>query len=463
MFVGRERELKELNKMYDSGKFEFAVVYGRRRVGKTTLINEFCRGKRTVFYTAFESTSEDNRAGLSRSFFRLTEPRVWSSAVFNDFTEILDRIDSLSRTERLVLVIDEYPWLAEAEPAISSLLQQYIDHVFKDGSLFLILCGSSMSFMENQVLGHRSPLFGRRTAQFRVLPFDYRETALFHPSFTPEENALVYGMTGGVPLYVGYFSDSAGIGENVRNNFLKPNSPLFEEPSNLLKQELREPKTYNAILAAIAGGASRLNEIATRVGCESGPCAKYLASLAELGIVEKISPLTELNSRRTIYRISDLLFAFWYRFVPHNLSSVMTGRVEDVWDYDIERHLPDYMGGAFEKMAMDYLLKYKKTLPLDTGLAGRWWGNDPERRQQTDIDLVIFSHDGTKALFGECKYRNEPTGPEVLRELKRRSLLLAGPQKRYYALFSKAGFTSAALKSAKAAGAMAVSLEEMYA
>jgi AAA+ ATPase superfamily predicted ATPase len=462
MFVGRERELKKLNDMYGSGKFEFAVVYGRRRVGKTTLINEFCRGKRTMFYTAFESTSEDNRAGLSRSFFHLTEPRVWSSPVFNDFTDIMDRIDSLSRTERLVLVIDEYPWLAEAEPAISSLLQQYIDHVFKDGKLFLILCGSSMSFMENQVLGHKSPLFGRRTAQFRVLPFDYRETALFHPSFAPEDNALVYGITGGVPLYVSYFSDSASMEENVARNFFEPNSPLFEEPSNLLKQELREPKTYNAILSAIAGGATRMNEIATKVGCESGPCAKYLSSLAELGIVERISPLTEPNSRKTIYKISDLLFAFWYRFVPHNLSSITTGRTDDIWDYDILRYLPDYMGAVFEKMAMDYLLKYKKTLPLDVGLTGRWWGNDPERREQTDIDLVIFSHDEKKALFGECKYRNEKTGPEVLKELERRSLLLTGPQQRFYALFSKAGFTPAALKSAKSTGASAVTLEEMY-
>ena len=461
MFIGRSAELARLNAMYESGSFEFAVVYGRRRVGKTTLINEFCRDKRTVFFTALESTPEANRESLSRSL-GLASGAGLAAPVYRSFDDIFERAAALAENERLILVIDEYPWLAESDGGVSSILQRFIDHRFKGTKLFLVLCGSSMSFMENQVLGHRSPLFGRRTAQFRVVPFDYRETAMFHPSMTPEENAVVYGVTGGVPLYVEQFHEGAGMELNIKENFLNANSLLFEEPSNLLKQELREPKTYNAILSAIAGGASRLSEIANRVGCESGPCAKYLASLAELGIVEKLSPVTEPNSRRTIYRVSDQLFRFWHRFVPDNMASIASGRADEAWRLGVEPYLPDYMGGVFERMALEYLLRYAGDLPLDVGRAGRWWGTDPERREQTDIDAVILSRDGRKALFAECKYRNEKTGADALKDLTRRAALISGPSERSYALFSKSGFTSGAVRGAKELGAMTAALRDMY-
>ena len=184
MFVGRDNELKKLNKMYDSEKFECVVMYGRRRVGKTTLINEFCKKKKSIYFVGIESTIQNNLDNLSKSILELTMPNVRTGPSFDKFYKALDYLSDYIGDERLVLVIDEYPYLATSDKSVSSVLQAYIDHKFKSSKLFLILCGSSMSFMENQVLGYQSPLYGRRTAQFKIKPFDYYDSSCFYKEFS---------------------------------------------------------------------------------------------------------------------------------------------------------------------------------------------------------------------------------------------------------------------------------------
>ena len=461
MFVGRKRELEKLEALYRSDRFEFVVIHGRRRVGKTRLITEFCKGKKTVFFPALESNAEANLDGFSRALLPVIAPDLPHAPVFSSFRDALETVGALAREERLILAIDEYPWLAESEPGFSSLLQTFIDHTFKETRLFLILCGSSTSFMETQVLGRKSPLFGRRTAQFRVLPFDYLEAAEFHPGWTAEQKALAYGVTGGVPLYLEHFRPEVSPEENILTNFLDPNSFLFEEPANLLKQELREPRTYNAILGAIAGGASRLNEISTRVGCESGLCARYLAVLMELGIVRKERPLFEKSSRKTIYVIEDPLFCFWHRFVPENLTMIMAFRTEGVFERGILPFLPAYMGRIFERMCMQYLLLSPDALPFSLKETGRWWGADPETRTQEEIDIVGVSQDGSRALFAECKYTSEHVRPEALERLRRRSRLLRAAGEPFYMLFAKSGF-SAELRREASGGVRLLTLEDLY-
>lgn len=461
MFVGRKRELEKLEALYRSDRFEFVVIHGRRRVGKTRLITEFCKGKKTVFFPALESNAEANLDGFSRALLPVIAPDLPHAPVFSSFRDALETVGALAREERLILAIDEYPWLAESEPGFSSLLQTFIDHTFKETRLFLILCGSSTSFMETQVLGRKSPLFGRRTAQFRVLPFDYLEAAEFHPGWTAEQKALAYGVTGGVPLYLEHFRPEVSPEENIRTNFLDPNSFLFEEPANLLKQELREPRTYNAMLGAIAGGASRLNEISTRAGCESGLCARYLAVLMELGIVRKERPLFEKSSRKTIYVIEDPLFCFWHRFVPENLTMIMAFRTEGVFERGILPFLPAYMGRIFERMCMQYLLLSPDALPFSLKEIGRWWGADPETRTQEEIDIVGVSQDGSRALFAECKYTSEQVKPEALERLRRRSRLLRAAGEPFYMLFAKSGF-SAELRREASGGVRLLTLEDLY-
>ena len=304
------RNWKKLNRMYRSDKLEVAVIYGRRRVGKTTLINEFCKDKRTIFFAAQENSADQNLETLSRAISETESGESAAFATYRSFTDAFIKIAELAKTQRLIWVIDEYPYLAQAERGISSLLQNFLDHQFRETGLFLILCGSSMSFMEKQVLGYQSPLYGRRTAQFKILPFDYVDTGKWFPEYSYSDRALVYGITGGIPMYLEQFSPELTIRENLLENLFDRNAVLLEEPSNLLKQELREPAVYNAVITAVASGKTKLSEIATTVGVETGLCAKYMTNLIALGIIKRETPVTEPNSKRPVYLIEDQFFPF---------------------------------------------------------------------------------------------------------------------------------------------------------
>lgn len=285
-----------------------------------------------------------------------------------------------AETKRIIFVIDEYPYLAKAYKAFSSVLQTLIDKYkdkYKDHSkLFLILCGSSMSFMEEQVLGYKSPLYGRRTAQFKILPFDFCESRKYFKSFSDTEIAEIYGIISGMPQYLLQMDDSLSVEDNIKANILDPNSYLFEEPSNLLKQEVQKAALYNAIISAVATGSTKLSEIATKVGEETSACAVCLRKLLSLGIVRKETPFGEKASRKTIYNIEGNLFKFWYRFIPKNLSLLQNNMI-DIAYRSISAELNIYMGAVFEDICKQYLWelnrKGKAAIPFTS--LGRWWGN----------------------------------------------------------------------------------------
>lgn len=459
MFIGRDSELKKMNQMYESGKLEVAIVYGRRRVGKTTLITEFCKNKKTVFFAAQESNANQNLETFSNAIAEV-EKNSSVSMIFRSFRDAFTRLAEIAASERLIVVIDEYPYLAGAEKSISSLLQNYLDHQFKNTKLFLILCGSSMSFMEKQVLGYQSPLYGRRTAQFKILPFHYLDTGKWFPDYTFEEKALMYGITGGIPLYLEQFSPSLGIRENLLENLFNKNALLFEEPSNFFKQELREPSSYNAIITAIASGKTRLSEISTTVGMESGLCSKYLSNLITLGIIKRETPVTEQSSKRSIYLIDDQFFRFWFTFVSKNMSSILSCRIEDNYAASVESRLSDYMGLTFEKICRDYILYYTDNLPFLLGEVGQWWGGHPRKHKQAQIDLVASAADTNDCIVGSCKFRNAPVDTDELNLLKDYADAMGHFEKRYYYIFSKSGFT-AALQN-QAADVRLLTLEDLY-
>lgn len=440
MFFGRDRELNKLNTLYQSGQFEFAVFYGRRRVGKTTLLREFMKEKRGIYYMAVEGTSKENLSGLSAALFTQNHLMAYQAA-FRDYEMLLQYIDTLAVTgERLVIAIDEYPYLAASYPAISSMLQKHIDQVWKDSKLFLILCGSSMSFMEEQVLGYKSPLYGRRTAQFKIQPFTFWEAKEMLADFTVWEQAELYGVTGGIPEYLSRMNPSVGADENIMTLFFDESGRLFEEPINLMKQELREPMTYHSIIAAVASGASRLNEIATRTGLETSGCSNQLSSLISLQIIKKETPVTEpVNSRRTLYRLEDSMYLFWYRFVRPNSSSIMCGVGREVYEAIVAPQMNDFMGAIFERICQQYLFlpAVYRSLPFVIGEVGRWWGNNAREKRQEEIDLMAITDN--QALFGECKWRNEKVSRQVVEKLLERGELFQYPEKYYY-LFSKTGF-----------------------
>jgi AAA+ ATPase superfamily predicted ATPase len=292
MFVGRKSELELLNKYYNKNNFHLSVIYGRRRVGKTTLINEFCKNKKTVYFVALESTAKENLELLSKQILAVLAPNAPQNS-FPSFYEAVNYIFEYSKTERVIFVIDEYPYLAESDKSVSSVIQAAIDKYQQDSNLFLILCGSSMSFMENQVLGYKSPLYGRRTCQFKIMPFNYFESSEMLYNFSGEDKIILYGITGGIPEYISRIDNSLSVAENAEELIFNPSGRLFEEPSNLLKQELKMPQTYNGIITAIASGSSKLNEIATKTGIETSQCSNMINTLISLELVRKDYPVTE--------------------------------------------------------------------------------------------------------------------------------------------------------------------------
>ncbi len=461
MFIGRQKELSKLEKMYQSNKLEVAIIYGRRRVGKTTLINEFCKDKKTILFPAIESNADQNLEILSGAISYVQEGISNAVMKYRSFADAFTRIAELAKTERMVFVIDEYPYLAKAEKSISSLLQSYIDHGFKDTKLFIILCGSSMSFMEKQVLGYQSPLYGRRTAQFKIEPFDYYDTGKWFPNYTAEEKAIMYGITGGIPLYLEEFSPNLSIKENLLSNMLDKNALLYEEPSNFLKQELREPATYNAIISAVADGKTKLSEITSTVGIETGLCTKYITNLIALGILKKEIPVTEPKSKRPIYQLEDNFFRFWFTFVAKNTAAIVSGRIEKSYDTVIGQRLSDYMGSIFEKMCRDYILYYAEGLPFDLSNIGQWWGGNPKTKKPAQIDVVVTSVDGSKVIIGSCKFRNEKMDIDEFALMQEYAEAMGHFKERYYYFFAKAGFTDNMLKKA-GEHTRFITLDEMY-
>ena len=449
MFYGREKELKKLNSMYDSNKFEFAVFYGRRRVGKTTLIREFCKDKHAIYFVAREASGEVNLQNFSNDVFGVTDRNKMGNIYFHDWEKAFEYVGNISKEERMILVIDEYPYLAENLTLISSVIQAHIDMKFKDGKLFLILCGSSMSFMENQVLGYKSPLYGRRTAQFRVNPFTYFQSLPFMEGYDDEDKAVFYGITGGIPEYLSKINNRLSLKENIIALYLNDSGALYEEPTNLLKQELRELATYNGIIDSIAAGASRLSEIASKNSMESNKCAKYLSSLISLGIVKKEIPITEKTSKKSIYLLKDQMFRFWYRFVFPNMSLIASGFGEEVYNAKIESQLNSFMGLTFEEICKQYMYQNIKSAPFFFGNIGRWWGNNPKLKRQEEIDLMAFEDDNV--IFGECKWTNSLVDTDVLNDIVTQSEIFHYKHIYFY-IFAKRGFTDHCIKKAKDMG-----------
>ena len=450
MFIGREQELSQLNRLYSSDKFEFAVIYGRRRVGKTALINEFIKDKVAVSFTGVETNAKQNLENFSKCVLEFGTD-VQSNFSFASFQDALEYVFKLSEKQRFVLCIDEYPYVARASKSLASTLQMLIDKYKDTSKMFLILCGSSMSYMEDKVLAYKAPLYGRRTAQLKVLPFEFRKACEYFKNFSDEDKALAYGIVGGTPQYLLQLNDKMSIEDNIKNIYLNPVSTIYEEPNNLLKQEVREPAVYNAIITAIATGASKLSEISTKVGEETSVCTAYIKNLISLGIVKKETPYGESSARKTIYSIDDNMFRFWYRFVPENISTISRGAV-DIAYKRIEPHLSDYMGAVFEEICKQYLWEQllNSNSPVDFTDLGRWWGTNPKTRQQEEID-IMGTADKNTAVFGECKWTNEKVDVGVLEKLVERSNLFNYKNKYFY-IFAKTGFTKGCADMAKEMG-----------
>ena len=439
MFVNRIAELRLLEQRYTSDQAELFVLYGRRRVGKTELLAHFCEDKRHIFYVADLAAEAALRSGLSAAISAAQFGPDAPAPVYNSWEDLFTALARLAQTERLIVVLDEFPYLVAAHPPLASVLQRLWDHVLSKTQVMLILCGSYIGMMEKTVLSYRAPLYGRRTAQYLLEPLDFSAAQLFYPQFAPEDRVRAYAIFGGTPAYLRVINQNQPLATNIEQNILMRGAFLYDEIRFVLQQELREPRNYFAVLQAIASGRTQLNEIKQATGLDS--VMAYLDTLQQLHLVERVVPVTATQphqSRRGLYRLKDQFLRFWFRFVHPNRSQLERSSSAQVL---IDAVLPDidqFTGPVFENVCQQFLWRagQNSQLPLIPKQIGGWW------RANEEIDLIAFDDD--TAVLTECKWTSRPVGIDVLADLERKAKLilpeLAGRHVRY-ALCARSGFT----------------------
>lgn len=452
MFVGRERELKALKDVYEKNGFGMTIIYGRRRVGKSTLINEFIKGKKAIFYTATKVGSERNLELFSKQVLDVIDPTM-STATFSSVESVLDVItNKVSDNEKIILVIDELPYWAQKDEELLSILQKYIDTQWLDKNIMLILCGSALSFMEKKVLGEKSPIFGRRDSQIKIEAFNYKDSALFVPDYSAQEKAICYGVTGGVAKYLALFNPKKSLDENIIKLFFNTDGYLFDETRNLLIQEFTDVTLVNNIIEQVASGENTLNNIASKVHERDTTVLYSLEKLIAVGLIEKKNCITEeKNKKKKQYVLKDHMFKFWYKFIPNAVSVIEMGQGEVYYNKVVKPQLHSFMGSIFEEMCRYYTLEQgiKGVYGSFMTQTGTWWGveqiDNEEGKQYTqsaDIDVVGISSIDKTAVVGECKFKNEKIDKEIYETLIRRSKLISGDYHvTKFLLFSLSGFT----------------------
>ncbi len=447
MFVNRVSELELLEKRYASGKAEFFVLYGRRRVGKTELLARFCEDKRSIFFVSDLGSEISLRTALSAAVNTTLFGPNQMNAVYSTWEDLLHALAQAAQTERLVVVLDEFPYLVAAHPPLATILQRVWDQTLKNSQIMLILCGSYIGMMEETVLGYQAPLYGRRTAQYLLEPLQFRDARLFYPSFPLEDQVRAYAVYGGTPAYLHTIQSQQSLQDNILDGILTRGSFLYDEVRFVLQQELREPRNYFAILQAIAAGKTRLNEIKLATGIEGATA--YLDTLQQLHLVERIVPVTETQpqkSRRGIYRLKDHYLRFWFRYVHPNRSQLERDGAQIILENQVIPEIDHFTSLTFEEVCQQFFWQagLSGILPFVPTNIGNWWNANEE------VDLVVLGDND--AILVECKWTSKPVGIDILAELERKAQLVKpelGDRQIRFALCSRSGFTSQLIEDAK--------------
>lgn len=450
-FIGRKEELQKLNSLYETNGFQMAIVYGRRRIGKSTLLTEFIKGKKAIYYMATKVGGERNVELLAEEVLRVLAPNL-QNVSFKDVESLLSFVAENVAEEKLIFVIDELPYWAEKEESILSVFQKYADTEWAEKNILFILCGSSLSFMEDKVLSEKSPLFGRRSAQIKLEAFSYLEAAEFVPNYSNEDKAICYGITGGVAKYLSLIDAEKSIHENIVEQFFEKTGYLYDETRNLLIQEFSDISLVNNIIEQIANGETALNIIASKVREKDSTVLYSLNKLISVGLIEKRNCITEeKNKKKTQYVLKDHMFRFWYSYVSAASSSIELGKGAIYYERAVKPDIHMFMGKVFEEMCLHYTINAGLDGRLNCFVTevGTWWGTeslqDNEGKwyaQSADVDVVGISSVDRGVVVGECKFKNEKIDKTVYETLVRRSKVI--PCKYpvvQYLLFSLGGYT----------------------
>ncbi|MFQ5857557.1 MAG: ATP-binding protein, partial [Anaerolineae bacterium] len=383
-FINRERELAALEAMWQREGAQLMVVYGRRRTGKTALLHAFTQDKPTVFWTAEITSATNLLRSFSRTLWDYANPQAPASEdfAFGSWEQALRYTGQIAEDKRVAVVLDEFPYLAGAQPGIPSLLQRLWDERLGQTNLFLVLCGSHIGMMEREVLAYRAPLYGRRTGQLLLRPLSFSAARQFFPRYSPVQQVTAYAVLGGTPGYLQQFTDRQPIAANIEERILTPTSFLYYEPQFLLQTELRDPRNYMAILQAIATGHNRLADICRAAGIDRGQASRSLATLRDLHLVERRVPATERQpekSRKGRYLLRDNFLRFWFRFVLPFQEFLDLGRTDRARK-TVEDQLPAFVARAFEDLCREWVLVEgdEGRLPFYPERVGAWWGPGAE-------------------------------------------------------------------------------------
>ena len=448
-FLGREKEILDLEKEYarDGG---FVVIYGRRRIGKTTLIKQFIKSKTAFYFLATKEVESQSMKRFAGVIARTTGNSVMQKAAFSDWLDLFQAVADYKPNEKKVLVIDEFPYLVKVNDSFPSILQNAWDEILKDSNVMLILCGSLISMMKKHALSYESPLYGRRTAQMRIAPLPFT-TVYENQKLSFEEAAEQYSITGGVPKYMEFFSDGQPLYEQIKENVLSKNGFLYEEPNFLLTDEVQVPTNYFSIIKVIADGNHKLGTIAGILGLETSALTPYLETLSELGFIEKQVPVTEKNAEKTrkgLYFISDNFLRFWFRYVYPYKGELEIDNMQislDELDKDFKEK---FVAFAYKDICKEIFARLcsDKAIEFTPSKIGSYWLND--KSGNTQIDVMAVDTVNKRLFAGECKYHNQPVDADVYFELVKKvdnSAEIKSAFKGYtviYGVFSKSGFTS---------------------
>lgn len=443
LFVDRAEELEALQKEYERKTSALFILYGRRRIGKTTILRKFIQNKPALYFLATEEGEVQNRNAFKDVVATFTGSRLLQSAQVDDWGLIFDALMDHHTEAKKVIVLDEFQYLGKASPAFPSIIQTIWDTSLKDRNVMLVLCGSFISMMESQALAYDSPLYGRRTGQTKLKQIPFR----YYNDFFPEKNRLdlveYYAVTGGVPKYIEFFHDGDDIYEAIEQNVLSQSSFLYDEPNFLLHREVTQVGSYFSIIKSIGAGNHKASKIAGGLEIKETSLSKYLGTLINLDILEREVPITEENpakSKRGLYKIKDNFILFWFKFVYPNLSYIESGNTDYVMKKIRNNFIDNHVAFVYEDICLEtmWLLNAEEAWPFHFDKAGRWWDRD------TEIDIVALDNDGGNMILGECKFWKEQVGGSVLRQLEEKAAKVnwRGDAKKYYVIFSAKGFTA---------------------
>jgi len=458
-FINRKEDLDFLEKKYREKSAQLIVIYGRRRVGKTELVKQFFRDKPHIYFLATRTTTSEQ----INQFVGNAYDAIEDDTILELRQEWETVFKHLSRTkERLIIVVDEFPYLIEGNKAITSIFQKIQDSYLVKSNIYLILMGSSISMMENEVLGYKSPLYGRRTGQWKVEPLKFGDVRKFFPDYPIDKHVEIYSILGGIPFYLQEFDPSRGVFTNIKEKILTKGEILYEETEFLLMEELREPRIYLTILKAISHGNSKFGNIINAAGLDKSTASRYLGILERLHIIRRDVPVTERRpekSKKGIYVITDPYVRFWLRFVLPNKSRIEEDMVS-AFNEKVKPYLSQFVALGFEGVAKETLMELSKRreLPMNIGRIGKWWHGDEE------IDIVALNDRTKEILFTECKWQDKKVGKDVAENLLRKKELVdwnKDRRKEHFAIFSKSGFQKSCIEHCQENGILMFDLKDV--